>query len=87
MTKPKLTTKNNEIQSLKERVFDLEKQVDALNTAIVSVAICANINPKRLTKLSAEEYLAFFDGKIVPIIQVANGFIHQLIEEKENASR
>ena len=82
VTTTKKVTKADEINSLKIRTFELEKQVDALNTAITVVAIAANVQKKRLDKTTAAQYEKFVFNTLHPLIDKGNNFIHQILEER-----
>lgn len=81
-TAPKKPTKDQEIQSLKIRVFEAEKQIDALNTAITVVAIAAGVQKKRLDKTSAKQYEKFVFDTLHPMIEKGNEYIHQILDER-----
>lgn len=81
-TKAKKMTQAEEIQSLKVRVFEAEKQIDALNTAITVVAIAAGVQAKRLDKITANQYEKFVFKTLHPMIDKGNKFIHQILDER-----
>ena len=85
VTKPAATkklTKADELSSLKIRMFEAEKQIDALNTAITVVALSAGVQKKRLDKTTASQYEKFVFNTLHPMIEKGNGFIHQILEER-----
>ena len=83
-TKPaaKKLTKADELNSLKIMVFEAEKQIDALNTAITVVALSAGVQKKRLDKTTAAQYEKFVFNTLHPMIEKGNGFIHQILQER-----
>ena len=81
-TTAKAPTKADEINSLKIRVFEAEKQIDALNTAITVVALAAGVQKKRLDKTTAAQYEKFVFSTLHPMIEKGNAFIHQILEER-----
>ena len=81
-TKKKAPTTKEEIRSLQVRMFEAEKQIDALNTAITVVAIASRARPERVEKIDHKQYESFVFKKLHPMINKGNQFIHKLLEER-----
>ena len=75
-------TTADEIQSLKIRLFEAEKQIDALNTAVAVVAIASRSRLKELDKITYKQYEKFIFNTLHPMINKGNEFVHQLLDER-----
>lgn len=80
-TKKKLTTAE-ELQSLKVRMFEAEKQIDALNVALTVVAIAAKAHRRTLDKITAKQYEKYVFETLHPMIDKGNDFVLQLLQER-----
>lgn len=75
-------TQAEEIQSLKVRLFEAEKQIDALNTAVVVTAIGAGAKLKELNKITHKQYEKYVFNTLHPMINKGNEFVATLLAER-----
>ena len=78
----KKVTVVDEIQSLKVRVFEAEKQIDALNTALTVVSIASGAQKKRLDKITSKQYENYVFNTLHPMISKGNEFVHEILVQR-----
>lgn len=84
--KPKKQNNRQEIAFLKDMIYQLADQVDALNTALVCMSIIHGTDPAKLDKVTAKQYQKHVKDVVHPIVRKGMDYTTELVKELEEKS-
>ena len=84
--KPKKQNNRQEIAFLKDMIYQLADQVDALNTALVCMSIIHKTDPTKLDKVTTKQYKKHVKNVVHPIVRKGMDYTTELVKELEEKS-